>query len=180
MTIHTDSDDLSCNVCRGGCAPAKLVGRTSPCSGPHCCAVSCVMCGSEVRLVCCAHYDSDSDPPEEPVLAPPLNLKRLTAAVLKTAIDTWIPASATKLELDSQKPSSSCHQVRCCCFGVWTVEEHCHRTNSCVKNARFNLMIYVADGAPSNTLIKKSEVAPCQTSRCCLDFRLLSLYIRLG
>lgn len=55
------------------------------------------------------------------------------------------------------------HQViRCCWSGAWTVKTHCDRTNQCVKNALFNLMIYVADGAPSNTLIKKSEVVPCQ------------------
>lgn len=76
-----------------------MVGHARPCPGPHCGAVSCFGYCAHLFTLCFGFPSS-----QEPVIVPPLNLKRLTAAVLKTAIDSWIPASATKTEPDSQKP----------------------------------------------------------------------------
>lgn len=91
---------------------------------------------------------------QEPVIAPPIHLLRMTAATLKSGIGRWKPVSVSGRPRPNHQPTNP---ILC-----WPLDAiaRCPLKDG----ATFHLDILVADGAPSNNMLKKAEAALWQKS----------------
>lgn len=94
------------------------------------------------------------------MVIPPLHLTRLTAATLKTALDSWLPLPI------GTRPASSASCSTLCKIETETDSKTDRIKPEVVRSqladeALFNLTVLVGDGAPSNNVLKKAEVVAC-------------------
>lgn len=96
---------------------------------------------------------------------PPIHLLRMTAAALRAAIGRWKPVSigdrpGTKHKLFGEVLCVLSHMIAARC--------------PLIEQAKFHVDILVADGAPSNNMMKKAEAVSRQKTHHRLGKRRMS------